>query len=46
MAELLHKSIPQSELHVFEGHGHTTICMEVPTIIQALLKGQSAAQVY
>lgn len=45
-AEQNHRAIPQSELVVMEGHGHTTIMMEAPRIIQALVTGKSAQQAF
>ena len=45
-AEHLHSIIAGSELVVMEGHGHTTIMMEAPGIIQALVEGRRATQVY
>ena len=45
-AEQNHRAIPQSELVIMKGHGHTTIMLEAPTIIKALLEGKSAEQVY
>ena len=46
MAEQAQRSIPQSDLVIMTGHGHTTIMLEGPTIIQALVAGKSAKQVY
>jgi pimeloyl-ACP methyl ester carboxylesterase len=46
MAEQNHRAMPQSELVIMEGHGHTTIMLEAPSIIQALIAGKSAVQVY
>ena len=46
MAEQAHRAMPGSELVVMEGHGHTTIMMEAPGIIQALVEGRRATQVY
>jgi len=46
MAEQNQRSIQQADLVIMEGHGHTTIMMEAPTIIQALVAGKTASQVY
>mmetsp|Transcript_9649 Transcript_9649/g.12666 ORF Transcript_9649/g.12666 Transcript_9649/m.12666 type:complete len:378 (+) Transcript_9649:37-1170(+) len=45
-AEQSKRAIPQAELVWMLGHGHTTIMMEAPTIIQALIEGGVAKQVY
>ena len=36
----------QAELLIMTGHGHTTIMMEAPNIIQALISGKIASQIY
>jgi len=46
MAEQLARSVGQAELVVMEGHGHTTIMMEQANIMQALVAGKVAKQIY
>ena len=45
-AEQIHRAVPQSQLNIMDGHGHTTIMMEAPGIIQALIKGEMAAMAF
>ena len=40
------KSSLQAELLIMTGHGHTTIMMEAVNIIQALISGKTASQIY
>ena len=40
------KSVLQAELLIMSGHGHTTIMMEAANIIQALIAGKIASQIY
>jgi pimeloyl-ACP methyl ester carboxylesterase len=40
------KAMPNAKLQILKGHGHTTIMMEAPTIIQALVVGNVAEMVY
>jgi hypothetical protein len=44
-AEQNKRAVPQADL-VLMDHGHTTIMMEAPTIIQALVDGETAAGAY
>ena len=46
MAEQLARSVQQAELVVMEGHGHTTIMMEQANIIEALVAGKAAKQLF
>lgn len=46
MAQQNHLAIPQSELIIMEGHGHSTIVMEAPSIIKALVQGKSVQAQY